>query len=274
MVSGFSVPDFSSFLSLSLALILSLSLSCQFLSHRSSFCFPIVFGIVLWNFESSIPIIAQVRPFLNGWMEGSTHPSHRISSHLYASLMIEMNSSLQTKTEESSEMKLQTRSNPQQRSGLVPSSATTTPNEIEWMFGLILFFPFISFRRMVYLDSSSIRSQGPGLEGSMAGAPGVFWIRARDKDGNPIFNGGAKFECLSTFRCEVTDHGNGSYTGNYRSTVSGSYRLKIGIGSEEIRGSPFRVSIRSAPGSTAKSEIRGSGKDGEGREGKFQNLEN
>eukprot|EP00698_Gefionella_okellyi_P019273 TRINITY_DN5888_c0_g1_i1.p1 TRINITY_DN5888_c0_g1~~TRINITY_DN5888_c0_g1_i1.p1 ORF type:complete len:5059 (-),score=1335.09 TRINITY_DN5888_c0_g1_i1:98-15274(-) len=83
-----------------------------------------------------------------------------------------------------------------------------------------------------------------------AGSVATFPIVAKDLSGNARSEGGDVFEVTyagpKSGRGLVNDHGTGSYTAEFSTTVAGDYQISVRLGGEHVQGSPFAC-IVSAP---------------------------
>jgi len=89
---------------------------------------------------------------------------------------------------------------------------------------------------------------GADAEGSGVGEFG-FTLQARDRKGEPMTTGGAKFEVTvkldelgsEPIDCvEVTDNGDGTYTAKYHIDEPGTYKIYVKLNGRTVKGTPFK----------------------------------
>jgi len=107
-------------------------------------------------------------------------------------------------------------------------------------------------------DAKSCTAFGPGLEpGNVDTKACHFTIQARDKNGNPIKEGGDPFKVdiqgpTGPIQCEVKDNGDGTYACKYQPADAGLHDIAITLNGTPIKGSTFHVQIKPGafPGTT------------------------
>ena len=95
-------------------------------------------------------------------------------------------------------------------------------------------------------------AEGPGLKSTYIGMRTTVTVRSRDRYGNNVTVGGAPFEAAFSeglddpmpTAAEVTDLHDGRYAVMYKPTAIGRSLLTISLHNEQIRGSPFRVIVK------------------------------
>ena len=100
------------------------------------------------------------------------------------------------------------------------------------------------------------------LHEAISGVAGGFEIRARDRFGNLLGQGGARLEVVllhmddeaaPTVEGAVTDHADGRYSVSYACAVTGRYALSVTtVNGEALQGSPFLMAVSPAPPSAAR----------------------
>ena len=104
----------------------------------------------------------------------------------------------------------------------------------------------------MWLDTSQAyapycTAKGPVTSFTFTHTEETFTIRARDWLDQPTSSGGAAFECWlrgpKRETVQVTDNGDGTYTGSYTILLSGNYALHITLDRLHIKGSPFSVAV-------------------------------
>lgn len=99
-------------------------------------------------------------------------------------------------------------------------------------------------------------AKGPELNNTFAGNPTVFMVQACAKDGSNRLTGGDLFtaEIVNpadksvVFEPVCHDEKNGTYKVFYNCTVAGKFELHVLSEGEEIKGSPYPLTV--APGPT------------------------
>lgn len=98
-------------------------------------------------------------------------------------------------------------------------------------------------------DPKQCEMYGPGLKGGEANKPAVFTIKAKNKLGNPITEGGHPFKVNvdgpfegSTVPCQVKDNGDGTYTCTYVPTEQGDHLVTATL-KGDIVAEPVHVNI-------------------------------
>jgi filamin len=88
---------------------------------------------------------------------------------------------------------------------------------------------------------------GPGLQMSMPGETAIFYVRAVDRFGNELHQGGDPFAGVLTgpeeVRVHIEDLDDGTYLCTYRMTKRGQYSLAVKMNGVPIVGSPFSVKV-------------------------------
>jgi hypothetical protein len=105
---------------------------------------------------------------------------------------------------------------------------------------------------------------GPGLFGCEAGARAQFTVQANDERGNPHAYGGARFMATLAnddlhYDLRVGDNQDGTYVVQYCTCRAGTYQLFITLGSYDIYGSPFTVTVGAGPAFARACLVRGEG---------------
>jgi len=107
-------------------------------------------------------------------------------------------------------------------------------------------------------DASKCTAHGPGLEpNNVDTAPCHFTIQARDKNGNPMKEGGDPFKVdiqgpTGPITCDVKDNGDGTYACSYQPDNAGLHDIAVTLNGTPIKGSTFHVAIKPGawPGTT------------------------
>jgi len=105
-------------------------------------------------------------------------------------------------------------------------------------------------------DASQCTAHGPGLEpGNLDTSEAEFTIEARDKNGNPMTQGGDNFEVdiqgpTGPVPCKVVDNGDGTYNVTYAPKDAGAHDIAVTLGDIPIKESTFHVDIK--PGAWAR----------------------
>jgi filamin len=99
-------------------------------------------------------------------------------------------------------------------------------------------------------DASKSRVYGPGIEeGVQDNLPTHFTIEARDRNGNPMREGGDPFEVRvngprGEVPVEVKDNGDGTYTVSYAPEHAGNHRIDVSLKNKPVANSPYNVNVR------------------------------
>jgi len=108
-------------------------------------------------------------------------------------------------------------------------------------------------------DAANCIAYGPGLEpGLLDTHPATFTIEARDKNGNPIKEGGDDFVVdiqgpNGPIQAKVKDNKDGTYGVTYQPEDAGVHDIAVTLGDIPIKGSTFHVDV--APGPWAANSI-------------------
>lgn len=107
--------------------------------------------------------------------------------------------------------------------------------------------------------------EGPGVEGGVVNRDLPFLVQAMDKNGQPLRHGGDIFQVnvngpTGKVPCEIKDNGDGTYSGMYRPTIPGSYKLDLMLNdqADHVAKAPYTVRVRPA-GDASKSYAKGKG---------------
>ena len=96
---------------------------------------------------------------------------------------------------------------------------------------------------------------GTGLQHAFATYPAQFTLLSRSAVGEPLILGGTPWVLTMTgpgrSEAQISDHGDGAYTIRYVCSNSGRYRLSVRLGEQHLTGSPFEISVRPMPTSSA-----------------------
>jgi len=95
--------------------------------------------------------------------------------------------------------------------------------------------------------------------------PYHFVIQAVTQDGTALTVGGATFTASvapSGTVSSITDNGNGTYSGSFTTSSTGTYALTIQYSSTNVSGSPFSVPINAQVADPAHTTASGPGVDG------------
>ena len=110
---------------------------------------------------------------------------------------------------------------------------------------------------------------GNGLRGAEAGRAVQFIIYARDQFGNAVIKPGDDFQVKISevnegirVRATVSDNGDGTYLCEWTGMLRGEYDVAVCLKEDPIKGSPWRVCIRTGQASATKSTAEGSGLGG------------
>ena len=98
------------------------------------------------------------------------------------------------------------------------------------------------------VNPSKCTASGNGIREIVAADFASFSIASRDSFSNLLSYGGFSFtvfvtDSYSLHRGKCLDKGTGNYLCNYMTTISGSLRLAVTYGSDNIKGSPFNVRV-------------------------------
>jgi len=119
-------------------------------------------------------------------------------------------------------------------------------------------------------DPKLCEMYGPGLQGGEANKPGVFTIKAKNRLGEPIKEGGHPFKVNvdgpyegSTVPCQVKDNGDGTYTCTYTPTELGDHVVTASLKGDVV-AEPVHVNIGRDTSSADPSmcDVFGPGVDG------------
>ena len=88
---------------------------------------------------------------------------------------------------------------------------------------------------------------GTGLRLAIARQSASFTIESCDAEGTPLHLGGANFFVAvrgsSLVKAKVADNADGTYTAEYRPSVSGKFSIAVSLGGTPLPGSPFALSV-------------------------------
>jgi len=98
-------------------------------------------------------------------------------------------------------------------------------------------------------DSANSLVYGPGLEEAYDTKPAVFYIKARDRDGNDMGHGGDPFEVQVTgpngdIPVEVVDNDDGTYTVTYHPSDHGKHTIYANLKHNPVAKSPYTVDVK------------------------------
>jgi len=100
-------------------------------------------------------------------------------------------------------------------------------------------------------DPSKCTAEGPGLHDGITDTfPAVFKVQARDRDGNPIKEGGDPFKCEvkdpsgKPVPAEVVDNGDGTYGVTYHPDIPGPHVIDVTLDDQHIKDMPKTVNIK------------------------------
>ena len=95
--------------------------------------------------------------------------------------------------------------------------------------------------------ASQCKVSGDGLTSAMARQAASFTIEACDAHGQRLAVGGERFTValhgMSVVHVTVSDNEDGTYTCQFRASVSGAYRLSIQLHGVALPGSPFALTV-------------------------------
>ena len=110
---------------------------------------------------------------------------------------------------------------------------------------------------------------GNGLREAQAGRPVQFCIQAHDQFGNKVVKPGDDFQLKIAevnegirVRATVTDNGDGTYLVEWTGMLRGEYDVHVCLKEDPIKGSPWKVVVRTGAASAIKSTGEGSGLGG------------
>ena len=105
------------------------------------------------------------------------------------------------------------------------------------------------------------KAQGDGLHMAAVRRAATFTIIACDEQGEKIGHGGDTFfvaiRGASRVRARVTDNEDGTYTVEYKPSVSGLYSISVSVFGLPLSGSPFAVSAITPAPDAENCELRG-----------------
>jgi len=108
-------------------------------------------------------------------------------------------------------------------------------------------------------DASKSRVYGPGIEeGVQDNLPTHFTIEARDRNGQPMREGGDPFDVKihgprGEVPAQVVDNGDGTYTVNYAPENAGNHRIDVTLRNKPVANSPYNVSVKEGADHTTSS---------------------
>jgi hypothetical protein len=115
------------------------------------------------------------------------------------------------------------------------------------------------------VDASNTEVIGAGVEGGQVKKDLPFTVIAKDSDGQPLQKGGDKFTVDlrgpdGTIPCDLTDNGDGTYSGSYCPPVPGNYTLDLRVNEQAapVGNSPYTCVVRPS-GDPSKSYAKGKG---------------
>ena len=120
-------------------------------------------------------------------------------------------------------------------------------------------------------DPLFTKAWGPGLQGAVTGTPTEFYIKAINKDGQPIPIGGENFNVeidgpSGKSSPPVVDNGDGTYTVKYEVGKPGPHKIQVNLKTDKgkgpwapIQNSPFTVNVSPCGADPAKSRVFGPG---------------
>ncbi|PRP88073.1 hypothetical protein PROFUN_04164 [Planoprotostelium fungivorum] len=117
-------------------------------------------------------------------------------------------------------------------------------------------------------DHSKSKVSGPGIKsGRPQGVSTHVDIEAKDKDGNPVTQGGDDFVVVvkgpnGDVPAKVTDNGDGTHRAEYTPTDLGDHTVEVKLHENHVDQSPYHVNVRPAA-DHSKTKVSGPGiKDG------------
>jgi len=109
-------------------------------------------------------------------------------------------------------------------------------------------------------DPSKCTAQGPGLvDGIEDIYPAEFKVQARDRNGNPITEGGEPFKAVvrdpngKEVPCDLSDNGDGTYDVVYHPDVPGPHTVDVTLDNDHIKDMPRKVNV--VPGAWAGTSV-------------------
>jgi filamin len=101
-------------------------------------------------------------------------------------------------------------------------------------------------------DASKSIVEGPGVTGGYVNTDLPFTIRSMDKNGKPVPVGGDEYKVNvtapdgSSFPVDVKDNGDGTYSGKYRPTKVGDYKVMVNLNNQKapVGKSPYTAKVR------------------------------
>jgi hypothetical protein len=115
------------------------------------------------------------------------------------------------------------------------------------------------------VDASQTEVVGAGVTGGNVNKDLPFAVISKDSDGQPLQNGGDIFTVdlqgpNGPIPCELTDNGDGTYTGSYRPSVPGNYIVDLRVNDQTapVGDSPYTCVARPS-GDPSQSYAKGKG---------------
>jgi hypothetical protein len=94
----------------------------------------------------------------------------------------------------------------------------------------------------------------------VAGEPVEFTITSRDINGNDKPDGGEEFSAtLGSVEADVKDNGDGTYAVSYTPEKAGDFELKVLLKTDNIKDSPFAITVKPANPDASKTTAEGAG---------------
>ena len=110
-------------------------------------------------------------------------------------------------------------------------------------------------------ETISYQASGSGLEAATVREPARFTILAFAYDGSRMTHGGepivVSIRGVSRARARITDHNNGTYSVEWKPTVSGRYNIMITVLGVALPGSPFQLIATTPEPYPMRCELRG-----------------
>ena len=107
------------------------------------------------------------------------------------------------------------------------------------------------------------RADGTGLRAAMTKRPAQFTITAHNAAGEQVSRGGDPFVVAvrgaSSVRPRVTDNEDGTYTVEYKTSVSGSYTVAVTLHGVPLPHSPYSVQVMRPAPLARRCVLRGAG---------------
>jgi len=102
------------------------------------------------------------------------------------------------------------------------------------------------------VDASKSIVEGPGVTGGFTGADLPFTIKSMDKEGKPVKVGGDEYKVEvkapdgTSFPVDVKDNGDGTYSGSYKPTKPGDYKVHVTVNKQKnpVGKSPYTAKVR------------------------------